>query len=70
MRDQLLAEIDAFLARNPAVSATRLGVESVNDTSLIHRLRAGKDCRMMTVVRIRDAMTRLDAERVKASEAA
>lgn len=55
IRDALLHEIDAFLART-GMEPSRLGKDAVNDPAFVHRLRAGADVRTRTVDRIREFM--------------
>jgi len=38
----LLDDIEAFLARTPAISATRLGDAALGDRHFVHQLRRGR----------------------------
>lgn len=55
IRDQLLADIERFLART-GMDHTRFGKEALNDPAFVSRLRAGKDVRTKTIERIRTFM--------------
>jgi hypothetical protein len=54
-REQLLAEIEAFIA-NHAMSATAFGEIVINDRHLVRRLRAGGSVTLDTWDRIRAFM--------------
>jgi len=55
LRDQLLAEIDAFLDKS-GMTDTRFGVESLNDKAWLHRFRAGLSPTIDTVDKVRRFM--------------
>lgn len=55
LRAQLLAEIEAFLQAY-GMHATNLGRDTIGDTALVSRLRAGKDIRTETVDKVRAYM--------------
>lgn len=42
-REWLLLQVEAYLVKNPAVDAESFGWRSVRDSSLVSRLREGKD---------------------------
>jgi hypothetical protein len=42
LTDALLADIDAYLAKNPGISETTFGRKAVNDGKLVPRLRRGR----------------------------
>ncbi len=42
-REWLLQQVEAHLARNPGLDPESFGWRSVKDSSLVDRLRAGKD---------------------------
>lgn len=54
--DILLAEIDAYLGRNPGIAESTLSRMAVNDGKAIARLRAGGRCWPETATRIRTFM--------------
>lgn len=47
----LLEQIESFLDRN-GMPPTRFGTEATNDRHLVFRLRAGRDIRLSTVMRV------------------
>lgn len=51
--EQLLAEIEAFMQRNPQVSANRFGREAVDNNKLVERLQQGLNPQPVTVRRVR-----------------
>ncbi len=55
IKDDLIKEIDAYLARS-GMNATEFGVAVLNDTAFVHRLRRGKDVRVATVEKVRKWM--------------
>ena len=58
-RDELLAEIEAFLLRHD-MYASIFGRNATNDTALVSRLRAGRDIHLATADKIRAYMRRID----------
>lgn len=56
IKDQFLAEVDAFLAHHPEIAETTLGLRAVNSGKVIGRLREGGDVETGTVDRIRAFM--------------
>jgi predicted transcriptional regulator len=54
-RDDLVAEIEAFLART-GMTESQFGVEAVNNPALMHYLYRGRDLRLTTVERLREFM--------------
>lgn len=56
IRDQLLAEIDAFLARHPEIAESTLGFKAVNSGKVIGELRAGGNITIGTADRLREYM--------------
>ena len=61
IRDQLLSEIEAFLAGS-GMSPTDFGLQVCNDGSFVARLRNGTDPRGATVDRCRAFITRYRAD--------
>lgn len=51
--EQLLAEIEAFIRRNPRMTQNRFGREAVNNAQLVTRLREGVDPQEITERRVR-----------------
>lgn len=51
--DPLLAEVEQFLAAI-GMTPTRFGVEAVNDPTLVHEMRRGRECKRATRSRILD----------------
>lgn len=60
-REQLLAEIEAFIARHD-IRASYFGRDIAGDFSLVHRLRRGSGVRLETVDRIRRYIADYDAK--------
>lgn len=56
LRDQLLADIEAFLTRT-GMDPSRFGRDAMNDPAFVPRLRDGADVRARTVDRIRKFMS-------------
>ena len=54
-KEKLLRDIEAFIERAD-ITATRFGVLSMNDRSLLPRLRAGSDVRTETARKLREFM--------------
>ena len=50
-----LAEVDAFLVET-GTAPTALGRGALGDPSFVFNLRDGRDCRMSTIVRVREWM--------------
>ena len=63
-RDQLLRDIDAFLARH-AMPAATFGIQSMNDRAFLYRLRAGAQPRLDTAEKVRAYMQRVDRKSEK-----
>ncbi len=55
IRDDLLAEIEAFLAKHK-MAAAKFGQEALSDMGFVLRLRAGRDVRISTADRAREFM--------------
>jgi hypothetical protein len=51
--EQLLAEIEAFMRRNPRYTQNRVGREAVGNDALIRRLQEGLDPEEVTCRRVR-----------------
>lgn len=51
--ERLLAEIEAFLRRNPRISRTRFGEEACANSVIIARLEGGLNPRPVTCERVR-----------------
>lgn len=49
--DQTLEAVEQFLAAS-GMTPTSFGVRSVNDPTLVHELRRGRECRKATRLRI------------------
>lgn len=62
LREQVLEEIDAFLART-GIPETTLGKAALNDTSFVSRFRSGLDPRAGTIDTVRRFMAEYDQER-------
>lgn len=58
--EQLLSEIEGFLARH-RIAPTTFGLRSVNDAKLVANLRSGADVTTRTLDRVRSYMRRQDA---------
>lgn len=54
-REQLLKEIDAFLAKH-GMSATRFGTLAANDTALVSKMKNGRSVRVDMFDRLRRFM--------------
>jgi hypothetical protein len=54
-REALLQDIEGFLDR-VGMTATKFGKLSVNDPTLVHRMRKGADVRMETAEKLRKFM--------------
>lgn len=63
--DRLLAEIDAFMVRNPEVTDTSLGVASTNSSQAIFRLRKGFAMGSGRMDRIMEFMRAYEARKTK-----
>ena len=63
-RDQLLREIEAFLARHHIPAAT-FGAQSMNDRAFLYRLRDGAQPRLDTAEKLRAYMDRIDRKSQK-----
>lgn len=59
-RDQLLAEIEAFLVRHN-MRPTRFGLKAMNDGKFVFMLREGVDIRLSSVDRVRKFMADWEA---------
>lgn len=53
--DPVLAEVEAFL-QTTQMTATAFGQQSLNDPTLVHELRKGRECKRVTRERIRHFM--------------
>lgn len=58
-RDQLLADIEAFLERHN-MSAGDFGLECLNNVSFVYKLRRGDDVLASTIDRVREFMASRD----------
>lgn len=54
--DQLLGDIEAFLARNPTFSPTRFGDEALGDRHFVRQLRGGRRVWPETEAKVRAFM--------------
>lgn len=61
--DPILAEIEAFLSIT-GVTPTAFGVRALNDPTLVHELRRGRECKRVTRARIQEFIR---AEQAKAA---
>jgi aspartate carbamoyltransferase catalytic subunit len=53
--DTLITEIDTFTALH-GINERDFGLQALNDKNFVPQLRAGRDLRMSTVVKVRDFM--------------
>jgi hypothetical protein len=53
--DPLLAEVEAFLKASE-MTPTAFGVAALNDPTLVHEMRRGRECKRATRARIKDFM--------------
>lgn len=61
----LLSEIEAFLAiPHIGISATRFGIEAVNDSKFVSELKNGRRMWPETVAKVREYMERTKRERI------
>jgi hypothetical protein len=51
--DPILADVEKFLQASQ-MTATAFGVRSLNDPTLVHELRNGRECKRKTRARIRE----------------
>ncbi|MDE0878546.1 MAG: hypothetical protein OSB00_07755 [Sphingomonas bacterium] len=58
----LLASIDAFLARNPGIGEARFGRDATGEPGLVNRLRRGSSPTLRIAAAITGYMQRKDAE--------
>jgi hypothetical protein len=52
---ELLAEIEAACAR-VGMSVTEFGRMALNDAAYVNNLRLGRECKMATIAKVRDAI--------------
>ena len=69
IRDDLLKEIEAFLAKHKMAPA-KFGQEALSDMGFLLRLRAGRDIRIGTADRVRAFMRNYQPEKPKRPKAA
>ena len=55
IRQQLVDEIDTFLARH-SMTAADFGIAAMSDIAFVYKLRKGRDVRVSTVDRVRAYM--------------
>jgi hypothetical protein len=55
IRDEFLGEIEAFLSAH-RINATHFGRLVMNDSSFVHRIRAGGDVRLSTMQKVIEFM--------------
>lgn len=53
--DPILADVEKFLQASQ-MTATAFGVRALNDPTLVHELRNGRECKRKTRARIREFM--------------
>lgn len=57
VRDEVLSEIEDFL-RTTGMAATAFGSAALNDPTLVHELRRGRECKRATREKIRRFLER------------
>lgn len=58
----LLAEIEAFIRRNPHFTQTRLGREAVRNSELVNRLHYGLNPQPVTINKVRNFIRQHDGK--------
>jgi hypothetical protein len=65
--DELLAHIDAFLARHPKLTPTRFGIDATGEGGLVKSLREGRQPSLEKARRIVAFMAEYDAQEAAAA---
>jgi hypothetical protein len=59
--DTLITEIDTFTALH-GINERDFGLQALNDKNFVPQLRAGRDVRVSTVVKVRDFMASFEPQ--------